>query len=186
MRNSSKVFLSRRRSFRGWKNHEKYRGVQSTPSVPQGHKHRGHCPLKIPWTPAEPHRTLEETPAEAFKNPSQRQISSESLPCEWRTSGNLEIRERRVVVAPLLRIAPYGETISVTQGALKGTNLRGQTNTKRRFSQIFADSRLFLENKALGNADFRRKPQVFAGNRRFSQENADNRRLAFVPLSSSL
>ena len=34
------------------------------------------------------------------------------------------------------------------QGALKGTNLiRGQTEPKRRFSLIFADSRLFQENK---------------------------------------
>ena len=60
------------------------------------------------------------------------------------------------------------------QGALKGTNLRGQTEPKRRFSLILADSRLFLENKAFGNAD-RRKPQ----------ETAENRRLAFVPLGSS-
>ena len=28
---------------------------------------------------------------------------------------------------------------SENQGALKGTNLRGQTEPKRRFSQIFAD-----------------------------------------------
>ena len=72
-----------------------------------------------------------------------------------------------------------------TQAALKGTNLRGQTEPKRRFSLIFADSRLFLENEAFGKrrfsqktADFRRKPLIFAGNRR-------NRRLAFVPLGSS-
>ena len=34
------------------------------------------------------------------------------------------------------------------QGALKGTNLRGQTKPKRRVSLIFADSRPFLENTA--------------------------------------
>ena len=71
------------------------------------------------------------------------------------------------------------------QGALKGTNLRGQTEPKRRFSLIFADSRLFLETKHLGNADFRRNPLIFAENRRKSQEPAENRRLAFVPLGSS-
>ena len=32
---------------------------------------------------------------------------------------------------------------TLSQGALKGTNLRGQTERKRRFSQIFADSRRF-------------------------------------------
>ena len=53
------------------------------------------------------------------------------------------------------------------QGTLKGTNLRGQTEPKRTFSQIFADfcrfSPFFLENKAFGK-------------RRFSQETAENRR----------
>ena len=48
-------------------------------------------------------------------------------------------------------------------GALKGMNLRGQTEPERRFSLIFAASRLFLENKAFGK-------------RRFSQETAENRR----------
>ena len=72
-----------------------------------------------------------------------------------------------------------------SQGALKGMNLRGQTEPRRRFSQIFADvcrfSPLILEKKHLGNADFRRKPLIFAGNRRKPQEPAENRRLAFVP-----
>ena len=36
-----------------------------------------------------------------------------------------------------------------------------------------------------GSADFRRKPLIFAGNRRKAQEPAENRRLAFVPLGSS-
>ena len=72
----------------------------------------------------------------------------------------------------------------------KGTNLRGQTEPKRRFSQT--DSRRFSlilafswKTKHLGNADFRRKPQIFAGNSRKPQEPAENRRLAFVPLGSS-
>ena len=53
------------------------------------------------------------------------------------------------------------------QGALKGTNLRGQTEPKRRFSLIFADILAFSwKTKHFGNADFRRKPQIFAGNRR--------------------
>ena len=59
---------------------------------------------------------------------------------------------------------PKIKSIQVT---LKGTNLRGQTEPKRRFSQIFADFRPFLENKAFG---------IFAENRRFSQEPAENRR----------
>ena len=35
------------------------------------------------------------------------------------------------------------------------------------------------------NADFRRKPQIFEGNRRKLQEPAEIRSLAFVPLGSS-
>ena len=52
---------------------------------------------------------------------------------------------------------------ALSQAALKGTILRGQTEPKRRFSLIFADSRLLLENKAVGK-------------RRFSQKTADLRR----------
>ena len=77
------------------------------------------------------------------------------------------------------------------QGALKGTNLRGQTEAKRRFSLIFADSRLFLENEAFGKrrfsqktADFRRKPQKTAGTRRKPQIGVCP--LRFVPLSAAL
>ena len=68
------------------------------------------------------------------------------------------------------------------QGALKGTNLRGQTEPFRRFSLIFADSRLFLENQALGK---RRFSQETADFRRKLQKTAGTRRLAFVPLGSS-
>ena len=57
------------------------------------------------------------------------------------------------------------------QGALKGTISEGdETNPKRmhfrRFSLGFADARVFLENKASGKRRFRRKPQIFAENRR--------------------
>ena len=76
------------------------------------------------------------------------------------------------------------------RGALKGTNLRGQTEPKRRFSLIFADSRLFLENKAFGKcrfsqktADFRREPQKTAGTRRKPQIGVCP--LRFVPLSAA-
>ena len=77
------------------------------------------------------------------------------------------------------------------QGALKGTNLRGQTEPKRKFLLISADFGRFsssprIKTKHLGNADFHRKPQIFAGKRRFSREPAENRRLAFVPLGLSL
>ena len=51
-----------------------------------------------------------------------------------------------------------------------GTNLRGQTEPKRRFSLIFADSRLFLGNKAFGKHRFSQETAVF------SQETAENRR----------
>ena len=83
------------------------------------------------------------------------------------------------------------------QGALKGTNLRGQTEPKRSFSQIMSDFFSFRFSpfpgkKALGKrrsaqktADLRRKPQIFAGNRRKPQEPAENRRLAFAPLGLS-
>ena len=86
----------------------------------------------------------------------------------------------------------------LTQGALKGTNLRGQTEPKRRFSMIFADSRLFLENKAFGQrrfsqktADFRRKPQKTGGTRRKPQIGVFPLRFALdtclnSPLFSSL
>ena len=58
------------------------------------------------------------------------------------------------------------------RGAPKGTHLRGQTEPKRRFSQIFADFCRF--------SPFPRKrsiwgTQIFAENRRFSQEPAGNR-----------
>ena len=80
------------------------------------------------------------------------------------------------------------------QGALKGTNLRGQTEPKRRFSQIFADFcrfSSFPRNKAFGKrrfsqktTDFRRKPQKTAGNRRKPQIGVCP--LRFVPLSAAL
>ena len=80
---------------------------------------------------------------------------------------------------------------STSQDALKGTNLRGQTEPKRRFSLILADSRLFLESKAFGQ---RRFPQKTTDFRRFSQKTAGTRRkpqisvcsLRFVPLSAAL
>ena len=80
-----------------------------------------------------------------------------------------------------------------------GPRLRGQTQGDkpspsadfRRFSQIFADSRLFLENKAFGKrrfsqktADFRRKPQKAAGTSRKPQIGVCP--LRFVPLSAAL
>ena len=88
------------------------------------------------------------------------------------------------------------------QGVLKGHKLKG---TNRAQTQVFADSRRFSliltvswKTKHLGNAEFRRKLQIFAGNRRKPQEqqifagkrrkpqeHAENRRLAFVPLGSS-
>ena len=52
------------------------------PTVPQGHKHRittlGKSREAL-LNPGEPRRTLEGTSAEASENPSERQISSESL-----------------------------------------------------------------------------------------------------------
>ena len=75
-----------------------------------------------------------------------------------------------------------------SQGALKGTNLRGQIEPRHRFSLIFADSRRFPENEAFGKRRFRRKPLIFKGNHRKPQEPAANRRLSlrFVPLSAAL
>ena len=71
---------------------------------------------------------------------------------------------------PFLRLLKFTR---IYQGALKGTNLRGQTEPKRTFSQIFADFCRF--------SPFPRKrsiweTQIFAENRRFSQETAENRR----------
>ena len=101
----------------------------------------------------------------------------------------------------VIRIGLNGNQAKITlaltnhQGALKGTNLRGQTELKRRFSLILADFCRF--------SPFPRKRsilelQIFAENRRFSQRNpqktAGTRRkpqigvcpLTFVPLSAAL
>ena len=81
-----------------------------------------------------------------------------------------------------------------SQGALKGRAEGDKPSPNadfRRFSQIFADSRLSLENKAFGKrrfsqetADFCRKPQKTAGTRRKPQIGV--RPLRFVPLSAAL
>ena len=84
----------------------------------------------------------------------------------------------------------YLKTNSENQGALKGTNPRGQTEPRRRVSQIFAHFCRFWP--------FPRKrsiweTQIFAENRRFSQKTARNRRkpqigvcpLRFAPLINS-
>ena len=81
---------------------------------------------------------------------------------------------------------------TLIRARVRGTNLRGQTEPKRRFSLIFADSRLFLlENEASGKrrfsqktADFRRKPQKTAGTRRKPQIGVCP--LGFVPSSAAL
>ena len=59
------------------------------------------------------------------------------------------------------------------QAALKGTNLRGQTKPKRRFSQIFAD---FCRFSPFPGKRGLWERQSFAENRCFSQETAENRR----------
>ena len=77
--------------------------------------------------------------------------------------------------------------VDFLQGALKGTNLRGQTEPKLRFSQIFAD---FCRFSPFPRKQSIWETQIFAENRRFSQETAENRRspqigvcpLRFVPL----
>ena len=89
------------------------------------------------------------------------------------------------------RLSTKTNGMIISQGTLKGTNLRGQTEPKRRFSLIFADSRLFIENKAFGKrifsqktTDFRRKLQKTAGTRRKPQIGVCP--LRFVPLSAAL
>ena len=76
----------------------------------------------------------------------------------------------------------------ILQGALKGTNLRGQNRAQ---TQIFADSRRFSlifafswKTEYLGNVDFRRKPQKTAGARRKPQIGVCPFR--FVPLCAAL
>ena len=64
------------------------------------------------------------------------------------------------------------------QGALKGTNLRGQTEPKRRFSLIFAD---FCWFSAFPRKQSIWEMQIFAENRWFSQETAENRRNRDTP-----
>ena len=61
--------------------------------------------------------------------------------------------------------------------------LGGQTEIFADFSLIFADSRLFLENKAFGKRRFSQKTADFSQDfRRKPQDPAENRSLAFVPL----
>ena len=55
---------------------------------------------------------------------------------------------------------------SVIQGAIKGTDLRGQTESKRTFSQIFAD---FCRFSPFPRKQSIWEAQIFAGTRRFSQ-----------------
>ena len=73
------------------------------------------------------------------------------------------------------------------QAALKGTEGTKVTENPqnadfRRKPQIFADSPLLLEIQAFGG---RRKPQISAENRRFSGETAGNRSLGSVTLGPS-
>ena len=81
-----------------------------------------------------------------------------------------------------------GAQFTTVRERLQGTNPRGQTEPKRRFSLIFADSRLFLENKAFGKRRFPQK--IVAGtteNRRNLQKASDWRLpLKCVPLSAAL
>ena len=59
---------------------------------------------------------------------------------------------------------PSIEKVKVVQGALKGTNLRGQTEPKRRFSQIFAD---FCRFSPFPRKQSIWETQIFAENRGF-------------------
>ena len=59
---------------------------------------------------------------------------------------------------------------------------RAQNADFRRKPQIFADSPLLLEIQAFGGC---RKPQILAENRRFSQKTAGNCRLGSVTLGAS-
>ena len=60
-----------------------------------------------------------------------------------------------------------------SQGTRKGTNLRGQTEPKRRFSLIVAD---FCRFSPFPRKQSIWETQIFAENRWFSQETAENRR----------
>ena len=84
-----------------------------------------------------------------------------------------------------------GNSLVFCQGALKGTNLRGQTEPKRRFSLILADFRWFSPfpgKQSIWEA------QIFEENRRFSQETTGTRRkpqigvcpLRFIPARAAL
>ena len=85
-------------------------------------------------------------------------------------------------VSVLTGIGPY-------QGELKVTELRWQRPPK---TQIFAENRWFSQIRPfswkyqhLEGAGNRRKPLIFAENRRFSQKTAGNRRLGSVTLGAS-
>ena len=109
--------------------------------------------------------------------------------CRIQLARNGFFFELRIFKPPTAPKFPESSGPYDIQGALKVTNLRGQTERKRRFSLIFTDSCRFSpcpsKQNHLGSADFCRKPLIFAGSRRKPQEPAGNRRLAFVPLGSS-
>ena len=89
------------------------------------------------------------------------------------------------VFAPLVTpslVAIEAQLHLSSQGALKVTDgpkvtERAQNADFRRKPQVFADSLPLLEIQAFGG---HRKPQIFARNRRFSQKIAGNRRLGSV------
>ena len=115
--------------------------------------------------------------------------------CRRHKAGHLQVRVavgKRSTVCVLkeapLNKGPLGLP-HMLRAALKGTELRYRESPKR---QTFADSPLLLETQAFGGrrkrqktADFRRKPKIFAENRRKAQIGLRHLRRS-VTLSSAL
>ena len=153
-------------------------------SVPELPSHTGQC-KSASWWPLLSRRALTcergipgRFPTGKGKTPVTSKIPLAKIPLAQRTSGD------RCQEWP-----DRGASTVNYQGALKGTNLRGQTEQKRRFSQIFADFCRFSpsprKQSIWETQIFAENRRCLAGNRRKPQEPAENRRLAFVPLGSS-
>ena len=122
----------------------------------------------------------------AEKRPWIKRKISEPVACEWRKVHGGHWSSTAKLRTWTLRI--WGFAGPGSQGALKGTNPRGQTEPKQRFSPILAD---FCRLSPFPRKQSTWEKQIFAENRWFSQETAENRRIrrkleiGVCPLGSS-
>ena len=106
----------------------------------------------------DPIRQIQHRPLKLHEFSEPAQKAQPQLPGLCRITADVFQREKPIrkfsseITSPIrkrLRTPSLRTLFLWARSALKGTNLRGQTEPKRRFSLIFADSRPFLENKAV-------------------------------------